>query len=96
MLARALPNGRTHLRCSECGAQADAPAGVEQSHKLVCYCGASLMTGVDARLRCKKNKAITPEQPQEVVVVHLPDEEKPFKKPGKTAPRTVLAGGFDW
>jgi hypothetical protein len=39
---------------------------------------------------------MTPEQPQEVLVVHLPDEEKPLKKHEKPAPRMVSPGGFDW
>lgn len=96
LLSREKEDGRTSLRCSECGASADALAGADSPHRLVCYCGAKLMTGVDARLRCRRNDAISPELSQEVLVMHLPDEAKP-KKPAKSTPRSVQSGGgFEW
>ena len=89
-------DGNQLIRCSECGSNAEASAKSEHPERLVCYCGAKLMSGFDARLRCKRSEALSPEQSQEVLVVHLPDEEKPNKKPTKPAPRAVQPGGFDW
>lgn len=58
-------HGKLHVRCADCGLQADG------SHKALCACGQKLNTGGDAGLRCRPNPNQGPDAPQEIIVEYV-------------------------
>jgi len=82
---RVLARG-TQARCADCGTE------VEGGHRHLCWCGAKLRDGKDARLRCKRNTEITPELPMEVIVVCIDKPVAPVRK--RTRPARVSGGGW--
>ena len=85
LMSRKLENGRLVVKCAECA------AAVEGSNLDLCCCGVALQSGANAGLRCMKNDARTPEQPQEIIVRHVPQEEG--VKKGR---RPVRVLGSEW
>lgn len=65
-------DGKRIVRCAECGLEAE---GV---HRDLCACGVRQRGGKDAGMRCGRNPGISPERPQEIVVLlggaPLPEE----------------------
>lgn len=80
------------LRCAECGARAELATGTPAAYKALCFCGVQLSSGKNAGLRCRRAATPSPERPQEVVVLHQPQESKPKPSAGT---RPVRLPGSD-
>lgn len=74
MLYRIGPQGGTACRCAECSARM-----VGEVRRL-CWCGTKLSDGRDAGFRCRVNENQTPENPDEIIVVHIQND--PVRKSG--------------
>lgn len=77
------------LRCAECGARAELPPGSRAPYEALCFCGVKLAGGKNAGLRCRRAATPSPERPQEVVVLHVPQEPKANPQPGASRPVRV-------
>lgn len=94
LLQRRLASGGREVRCAECGTVAELAPAAAHPYKALCFCGARLPTGVDAGLRCIRNPQRTHEQPQEVVVRYVPEEEAATRR-APTRRRPVRVGYAD-
>ena len=79
-------NGIPIVKCVECGET------LKGSHLGLCCCGVTLHSGANAGLRCVPNDRKTPEQPQEIVIRHTP-QEAVAKMPAR---RSVREKESDW
>lgn len=66
VLSRGLPDARTLFQCANCGTQM---TGLNVGD--LCCCGLTNNKGADARFRCVRNRAQTPEYPSELMVCFL-------------------------
>lgn len=85
LMIRRAESGKLVVKCAECD------AAIEGSHLDICCCGVTLQSGANAGLRCMKNEARTPEQPQAIIVRHVPQEEG-----AKKGRRPVRVLGSEW
>lgn len=63
-------DGKHYVRCTDCGKE------VAGRHESLCACGAKLMDGRNAGLRCVLNANRTPELPNEICVEFVGEERK--------------------